>query len=69
MTGSAKETVLLQEKSPKDEWWDEECRQGIKQKNIARIKCPQQKTRASQEHYKEGGGGRQKANYYLKRPN
>jgi hypothetical protein len=39
--------------SPEDGWWDEECRQGIKQKNIARIKCLQQKTRTNQEHYKE----------------
>jgi hypothetical protein len=42
----------IQEKSPKNELWDEECRQAIKQKNIARIKCLQQKTRANQEHYK-----------------
>jgi len=27
------------EKSPKNELWDEEFRQAIKQKNIARIKC------------------------------
>jgi len=32
MIGSAQETVQLQEKSPKDEWWDEECRQGLKQR-------------------------------------
>ena len=27
---SAKETIKLQEKSPKNEWWDEDCRQTIK---------------------------------------
>jgi hypothetical protein len=70
MTGSAKETVQLQEMSPEDEWWNEECRQGIKQKSIARIKCLQQKTRANQEHYKEKREReREKANYYQIRPN
>ena len=29
MTGSAQETVQLQEKSPKNEWWDEEWRQAL----------------------------------------
>jgi hypothetical protein len=29
------------------------CRQAIKDKNIARMKCLQQKTRTNQEHYKE----------------
>jgi len=48
-----KETIQLQEKSPKNEWWDEENRQAIKQKNIASTKCLQQNTRANQEHYKE----------------
>jgi hypothetical protein len=44
-----KETIQLQEKSPRNEWWDEECRQAIKQKNIASTKCLQQNTRANQE--------------------
>jgi len=34
-------------------WWDEECRQAIKQTNIASMICFQQNTRANQEHYKE----------------
>ena len=29
------------------------CRQSIKEKNIARMECLQQKTRTNQEHYKE----------------
>jgi len=37
-------------RSPKNEWWDEDCRQAIKQKNITRMKCLQQKTRDNQEH-------------------
>jgi hypothetical protein len=42
----------LQGKSPKNEWWDKECRQVIKQKNRARMKCLQQKTTANKEQYK-----------------
>ena len=49
-----KEIIQLQGKSPKNEWWDEECRQVTKQKNRARIKCLQQKTTANKEQYKEG---------------
>jgi len=32
-----KETIPLQEKSPKNEWWDEECKQAIKQTNKASV--------------------------------
>jgi hypothetical protein len=38
ITESAKEIIQLQEKSPNNEWWDEKCRQAIKQKNITRMK-------------------------------
>jgi len=48
-----KEIIQLQGKSPKNEWWDEECRQVFKQKNTARTKCLQQKTTANKEQYKE----------------
>jgi len=44
-----KETIKLQENSPKNEWWDEECSQTIKQYKIAKMKSLQQKTRANQE--------------------
>ena len=40
-------------KSRKNEWWDKEGRQATKQKNVARMNCLQQKTRANEEHYKE----------------
>jgi hypothetical protein len=36
---SAKETIKLQEKSPKNERWDEECSQAIKQYKIVKMKC------------------------------
>jgi len=52
-TESANEIIQLQEKSPNNEWWDEKCRQAIKQKNITRMTCLWQKTRANKEHYKE----------------
>jgi len=48
-----KRNNAIQQKSSKNELWDEEGRQAIKQKNIARIKCLQQKTRANQQRYKE----------------
>ena len=32
ITESAKETIPFQEKSPKREWWDEECREVIKKR-------------------------------------
>ena len=47
ITGSAKETVKLQDMSPENTRWDEGCRQAIKH-NIARMKCLQQKARANQ---------------------
>jgi hypothetical protein len=47
---SAKETIQLKERSLKNEWWDEKCRQTIKQKDITIMKCLHQKTRANQEH-------------------
>ena len=43
----------IQERSPKNELWDEERRQAIKQMNIGRIKCLWQTTRGNQERYKE----------------
>jgi hypothetical protein len=35
------------------EWWDEEWRQAIKQKNIVKMKCFQQQSWENQEYYKE----------------
>jgi len=48
-----KEIIQLKGKYPKNEWWDEECRQVTTQKNRARMKCLQQKTTANKEQYKE----------------
>jgi hypothetical protein len=43
---AANEVIQTQNRTPRNEWWDEECRQCIKRKNKARCKWLQQKTRA-----------------------
>jgi hypothetical protein len=49
----ATETIQMQPRITYNEWWDEECRKAIKEKNIARKKCLQRRTRATQEEYEE----------------
>jgi hypothetical protein len=49
----AKETIQKQSKITYNELWDEECKEAIKEKNIARKKCLQRRTRATQEEYEE----------------
>ena len=44
---AAKEVIQTQGKSPRNEWWDEECRKIIQEKNEARKKWLQLKTRTS----------------------
>jgi hypothetical protein len=51
---AAKERIQMQNMSTSNEWWDDECRQIITQKNEARRKCLQTKTRASREAYEAG---------------
>jgi len=53
ITDAANEVIQTQSRTPRNEWWDEECRQHMKKKNDARSKWLQQKTRASQEAYKK----------------
>jgi len=50
---AAKETIQMQPRAPYKEWWDEECRKAIEEKNIERKKCPQRRTRATQEEYED----------------
>ena len=40
---AAREVIQTQGKSPRNEWWDEECRKVIQEKNAAREKCLQLK--------------------------
>ena len=49
ITDAASEVIQTQSRPPRNEWWDEECRQHIKKKYEARSKWLQQKTTASQE--------------------
>ena len=51
MIDAAQNTIQFQSNQPKNEWWDEECKQIIKLKNDARMKVLQCKTRTSQEAY------------------
>ena len=53
ITDAANEVIQTQSRTPRNEWWDEECRQHIKRKNEARSKWFQQKMRANQEVYKK----------------
>jgi len=50
---AAKETVQTQPRIIYNEWWDEECKEARKEKNIAREKCLQRRTRATQEEYEK----------------
>ena len=38
---AAKETIQTQPRIIYNEWWDEECKEAIKEKNIARERCLQ----------------------------
>jgi hypothetical protein len=53
ITETASEIFQIQGKPTRNEWWDDDCRQVIREKNNARIKALQSKTRASQEVYRE----------------
>jgi hypothetical protein len=53
ITETASDIFQIQGKPVRNEWWDDECRQAIQEKNDARIKALQSKTRASQEIYRE----------------
>ena len=50
---AAKETIQTQPRIIYNEWWDEKCKEAIKEKNIARKKCLQRRTRATQEEHKK----------------
>jgi len=53
ITDAANEVIQIQSRTPRNEWWDEECREHIIKKNEAKSKWLQQNTRASQEAYKK----------------
>ena len=47
------EIIKIQEKSPRKEWWDDDCKEEIQEKNKAREKAMQIKTRATYEAYNQ----------------
>ena len=53
MLEAAKDTLELQARITRNEWWDDECKEAIKEKNIARGKCLQRRNRATQEEYEK----------------
>jgi hypothetical protein len=38
-------------KEPQNEWWDDECRKAMEEKNLARTKCINRKTNTNQNDY------------------
>jgi hypothetical protein len=53
ITETASEIFQIQGKPTRNEWWDDDCRPAIREKNNARIKALQSKTTESQEDYRE----------------
>jgi type I site-specific restriction-modification system R (restriction) subunit len=47
---AATEIITTKQVLQRNTWWDEECRHEIKQKNKAREKCLQRRTRSNQEN-------------------
>jgi hypothetical protein len=46
---AATEIITTEQVKQRNAWWDEECRDAIKQKNKARDKCLQRRTKSNQE--------------------
>jgi hypothetical protein len=38
-------------KEPQNKWWDDECRKAMEQKNLARMKCTNKRTRVNQNDF------------------
>jgi hypothetical protein len=45
------EVIQNENKIPQKEWWDDECRKAMEEKNLARMKCINRRTRISQNDY------------------
>ena len=50
---AAEETIGVSGKKERNEWWDDECRAVILEKNKARLRCLKRETRANNESYKQ----------------
>jgi hypothetical protein len=42
-------------KKPRSEWWDGECRKAMEEKNFARMKCINRRKRINQNDYMQKG--------------
>jgi hypothetical protein len=51
ITDAANEVIQTQTRTPRNEWWDEECRQYIKKNNKARSKWLQKKKLEQAKNY------------------
>jgi hypothetical protein len=40
--------IQNENKKPRKEWWDDECRNAMEEKNLARMKCLNRRTRINQ---------------------
>lgn len=48
---AATEVIQNENKKPRNEWWDDECRKAMEEKNLARMKCINRRTRINQNDY------------------
>ena len=48
---AATEVIQYENKTPRNEWWDDECRKAMEEKNLARMKCINRRTRINQNNY------------------
>jgi len=48
---SATELIQNENKKPRNEWWDDEWRRAMEEKNLARMKCINWRTRINQNDY------------------
>jgi len=49
------EVIQDEYKEPRKEWWDDECRKAVEEKNLARMKCINRRTRMNQNNYMQKG--------------
>jgi hypothetical protein len=48
---AATEVIQNENKEPRKEWWDDECRKAVEEKNLARMKCINRRTRMKENDY------------------
>jgi hypothetical protein len=45
--------IQSENKKPQNEWWDYECKKATEEKNLARMKCLNRRTRINQNNYNQ----------------